>query len=255
MVAGDGGPPIPPPAAAPELSAATRAPGGWLTFVGCLAAGFGLFFLASSVLGPLFDRLTIWASLAVYLANFACFAGAAYVLGVRRPGLTWAEFGLRPFNPAWLWLALAAVVAVLPLRAAAALLAETVLGGGLGGLQPRLALVAPEGRLGQNFVVTLLGAGLLVPFAEEVYFRGLLQRWLRSRYSFWPRVLLSAGLFAAGHFDSAAVAASSFFLGLICAAALERGRSLWLPVAIHAVNNSVAVILLYLALFVQDRIQ
>jgi membrane protease YdiL (CAAX protease family) len=58
--------------------------------------------------------------------------------------------------------------------------------------------------------------------------------------------LLSSALFALGHFDSAGVVASSFFLGLVCAVALERGRSLWLPVAIHALNNSLAVMLLYL---------
>jgi membrane protease YdiL (CAAX protease family) len=245
----------PSPAPLPAAPASSPAPGGWLTFVGYLLGGFGSFVVASLALGLLFDRLTIWASLAVYAVNFACFAGAAYLLGVRRPGLTWAEFGLRPFRQAWLWLALLVAVAFIPLRAAAALLAETLVGGGLGDLQPRMDLVAPDGPLGLNFLVTLLGAGLLVPFAEELYFRGLLHRWLRSRFSFWPRVVLSSGLFALGHIDSIGVVASSFFLGFICALAVERSRSLWLPVAIHAVNNSLDVVLVYVALFFQGGVR
>jgi membrane protease YdiL (CAAX protease family) len=240
----EGAPPRLVPAEAPERPSA--APGGWGTLALYLLGGFGVFVVASLGLALVIDRLTIWTSLAAYLVNFASFAGAAYVLGVRRPGLTWAEFGLRPFQPFWLWLALLAAVAVTPLRAAAALLAEALVGSGFESLQPRLDLVVPAGPLALSFVVTLVGAGLLVPFAEEVYFRGLLQRWLRSRFSFWPRVLLSAGLFALGHFDSAGVVAASFFLGLVCALAVERGRSLWLPVIIHVLNNSLAVMLLYL---------
>jgi membrane protease YdiL (CAAX protease family) len=135
---------------------------------------------------------------------------------------------------------------VTPLRLAAALLAEAVTGSRFGGLQPRLDLVVPAGPLALSFLVTLLGAGLLAPLAEELYFRGLLHRWLRSRFSFWPRVLFSSALFALGHVDSPGVAASNFFLGLVCVLAVERGRSLWLPIIIHALNNSLAVMLLYL---------
>ena len=45
--------------------------------------------------------------------------------------------------------------------------------------------------------------------------------------------------------------ASTFFLGVLCALAYERSRSLWLSIAIHAVNNSLAVLLLYAALALQ----
>jgi membrane protease YdiL (CAAX protease family) len=244
LTVAEGAPPRPLPAGAPERPSAQ--PGGWPTFALYLLGGFGVFVVASLILALFVERLTIWTSLAAYLVNFVSFAGAAYVLGVRRPGLTWREFGLRPFQLSYLWLALLVAVFFTPLRAAAALLAEVLTGSGFETLQRRLDLVVPAGPLGLTFAVTLLGAGLLVPLAEELYFRGLLHRWLRSRFSFWPRVLLSSALFGLGHFDSPGIVASTFFLGLLCAITLERGRSLWLPVAIHAVNNSLAVMLLYL---------
>jgi uncharacterized protein len=183
----------------------------------------------------------------LYLLNCACFAGAAFLLGVRRQGLTWAGFGLRPFPLAWLVAALLAAVALLPVRALAAVAAQMLIGGGLGQLEPRMDIIMPPGDRGLNLLVTLLGAGLLAPLAEELYFRGLLHRWFWARFpgQVWLRVALSAGIFALGHFDSAGAVASTFFLGMLCALVYERTRSLWPSIAVHAVNNSLAVLLVY----------
>lgn len=219
-----------------------------------LLAGFGLFLAISAGLGAIFHSAGIYTSFALYLANFATFAGAAYYFGVRRPRRTWADFGLRPFDPRWLVAALLLAAAVLPVRAGAALLAEALAGGSLSDLQSRMDIIAPGGSLGLNFLVTLLGVGVLAPIAEELYFRGLLHRWFRSRFSFWPAVLLSSGIFALGHFDSLAVVASTFILGIILAVTFERGRSLWLPILIHMINNSLAVVLLYTVLLVQPHL-
>jgi membrane protease YdiL (CAAX protease family) len=147
-------------------------------------------------------------------------------------------------------------LAVLPLRALAALVAQVTLGGGLEQLEGRMELIAPDGNLGLNLVVTVLGAGLLAPLAEELYFRGLIHRWFWARFPdrLWPRLAASSALFALGHFDSVGVVASSFFLGLVCAWVYERTRSLWLSVAVHAVNNTLAVLLVYAALALQDNL-
>lgn len=226
----------------------------WLELVWYVVVGFGLFLVTSLGVSLLFQGQTsLAASAALYAANFVCFAGTAYWLGVRRRGRTWAAFGLRPFDRRWLAVGLLAALAVLPVRGLVAVAAEALLGGGAPAMQPRLDLMLPPGPLGLNLAVTLLGAGLLVPLAEELFFRGLLHGWLAERLSLWPRVLLSSALFGLGHFDSVGVAASSFILGLVCALALERSRSLWLPVILHAVNNSVALIVLYLAAALQAR--
>src|SRR6185295_14412301 len=110
----------------------------------------------SVALSAVFHDTGIVTSLALYLANFLTFAGAAYYFGVRRARLTWSDFGLRPFDPRWLMAALLLAAAVLPLRAGAALLAELLTGGNFTDLQSRMDIIAPSGPLGVNFVVTLL---------------------------------------------------------------------------------------------------
>ncbi len=244
---------VPPAVAAPPPVQDTR----WRELLLYLLGGFGLFAVSGLLVANLIGADTsLLASLAVYLLNIMCFAGAAYFLGVRRQGLTWAEFGLRPFPLRWLGLGLLAAVGVLPLRACAALVAQVTLGGGLDQLQPRMDLIMPAGDLGLNLVLTVLGAGVLAPMAEELYFRGLLHRWFWARFPAqpWLRITLSAALFGLGHFDSVGVVASSFFLGALCAWVYERTRSLWLSIAVHAVNNSLAVLLVYAALALQDNL-
>lgn len=239
---------------APDSARPRAARWAWLELVWYGVVGFGLYLVSSLGISLLFQgQISLAASAALYAANFVCFAGAAYWLGVRRRGRTWADFGLRPFDGRWLGVGLLVALAVLPLRGLVAWAAEAALGGGAQDLQPRFDLMVPPGPLGLNLAVTLLGAGLLVPLAEELFFRGLLHGWLAERVGLWPRVLLSSALFALGHFDSVGVAASSFILGLVCALALERSRSLWLPVILHAANNSVALVLLYVAAALQAR--
>lgn len=223
----------------------------WRTLLLYLLAGFGLFILAGLVVTRLTGSTptnTILASLVAYLVNFLCFAGAAYFLGLRLQNLTWADFGLRSFPWRSLAVWLVAAVLILPLRAVAALVAQVFLGGGLEALDARMDLIVPQGGLlGLNLVLTVLGAGILAPMAEELYFRGLIHRWFWARLPGSPalRVVLSSVIFALGHYDSVGVVASTFFLGLLCALAYERTRSLWVTIIIHAVNNTLAVLLLY----------
>lgn len=239
------GPPIP---AAPAASEAWQRE-SWWALLAYLAVGFGLFLLASLAVGLAFHRqINILTSSALYGVNFLCFAGTAALLGVRRRKLTWAEFGLRPFSLGWLVVALLLAAAVLPLRALAAFLVEGLRGTNFSDTQLRMELIAPNGPLALNFIVTLVGAGMLAPIAEEMFFRGLIFRWFRSRFSLWPAVLASSAIFALGHADSIGVVASSFVLGLLLAALYDRSRSLWLTIAVHGVNNSLAVALLYAAL-------
>jgi membrane protease YdiL (CAAX protease family) len=200
--------------------------------------------------------VTLLTSVALYGLNFLSFAGSAYVLGKMRLGLSWADFGLRPFKPRWLAAALLVALAIIPIRASAALLVQMLFGGGLEQMQTRLDLIIPNGPLPLSFVVTFVGAGLLAPLAEELYFRGLLHRWFWRRFPNrpWLRVLLSSTIFAVGHINTLGVVASTFFLGALCAVAYERSRSLWLSIAIHAVNNGLAVIVLYAALAQQPNL-
>jgi membrane protease YdiL (CAAX protease family) len=221
----------------------------WWALLAYLAVGFGVFILVSRLVAPFLPKpITIVTSTALYFVNFLCFAGTALVLGKLRRHLSWAQFGFRRFHLAWLLLALTLAAAVLPARGLVALLAERLSGANFSDLQLRQDLIVPSGPPLLNFILTLLGAGLLAPVAEEMFFRGLIHRWFSARFGFWPAIFLSSAVFAAGHADSIGVVASAFVLGLVLAAIYDRGRSLWLTIAVHASNNCLAVILLYATL-------
>jgi membrane protease YdiL (CAAX protease family) len=76
----------------------------------------------------------------------------------------------------------------------------------------------------------------------------LIHNWFAEHFRFWPRVLLSSAIFGLGHFDSIGVVISSFVMGVVIAIAYERTQTLWLPIAIHAVTNSAAIVLLFVTL-------
>jgi membrane protease YdiL (CAAX protease family) len=234
--------PLPP---APEKSR-------WSDLLLYLVGGFGLYLLATLVLGLLITDFTnIWAIFSIYLLNGLCLGGSLYFWGVRRGKTSWSALGVYPpvWNWRWFWLAIGLTALLIPIRGVLALIVEWLLGGGSQGLQTRMDLFTAGGGFSWlKFALSLLGIGIIAPISEEFYFRGLLQGWLKGRFSFWPRILLSAALFGLAHFDTLSVAVSAVVMGLVNAVALEKSKSLWLPVFLHMLTNSFALIVLYLSM-------
>jgi membrane protease YdiL (CAAX protease family) len=98
--------------------------------------------------------------------------------------------------------------------------------------------------------LTLLGAGLVGPVAEELFFRGFLYTALRQRLGIGAAATISALVFAIGHIDALGVVAASFVMGVAIALVYEYTRSLWVAIAIHVFNNALATVLVYLMLLV-----
>jgi membrane protease YdiL (CAAX protease family) len=221
----------------------------WVDLVLYLIGGFGLFFLASLALSFVTKIGTLPDTAARYALNFLLFAGAFFFLGIRRGKLSFERVGL---NFPRISLGIAAVgillaLSFIPIRAVLGLLAQQ-LAGGTSGLQFRTNVIT-GGSFSWPFALTsIIGAGILAPIAEELYFRGLLHTWFQAHMSFWPRVLISSLLFSLGHIDTFGVVVSSFVMGIVIAVAFERSRTLWLPIAIHVTTNLFAVILLFAAL-------
>ncbi len=90
-------------------------------------------------------------------------------------------------------------------------------------------------------------AALLAPLAEEIAFRGVIFGWLRRRLSFLPAAILQALPFGLLHIQLEHVLYATL-LGVMLALARERGRSLWVPVVIHVVINTVAVTAIFLGI-------
>ena len=216
-------------------------------YVLLVVAVFALVSVVSAVAREqgLSGRDTLAGAMLAYVLNALIFGGAAYLIAIRPNKISWAELGIAPPRWQWLWLVVAAalVIVLLPVRMVVGAIAQW-LSGGFEALQARAELFGGE-LSWARFLVTLVGAGLLVPIAEELFFRGFLYTALRQHTRVWPAVAISSVIFAAGHYDAVGVIATSFIMGIALALIYEYTHSLWSSIALHAINNSVAVVLTY----------
>jgi CAAX protease family protein len=115
------------------------------------------------------------------------------------------------------------------------------------------ALVGPPcDRLPDDLGVhesTLLAvlAGIFVigiaPFAEEIFFRGFLFQSLRQSWGVWLAAPASGLIFGAVHFEPDKLVPLAI-LGTVLAYVFHRTRSIWPCIAIHAINNTLAFVVL-----------
>lgn len=82
---------------------------------------------------------------------------------------------------------------------------------------------------------------VVVPVAEEIFFRGLVFRGLRARWGALTAALASAVFFGAVHLELVHFL-PIFVLGVVLAYTVERTQSLVPAIVIHGVNNVVAVL-------------
>lgn len=91
----------------------------------------------------------------------------------------------------------------------------------------------------------------LVPFSEELLFRGLLQSWLKQKMKGWEvPVLLTSLCFAGAHYSIAQglfnmeLLPSLFVLSLFLGFLYERQGSLAAPLALHSIYNGMTIFLI-----------
>ena len=231
----------------------------WRELVLYLGVGFGLYFLATLPLlffvGSDLSEIPQWVTVAIGILNAVCLTGTVYLTGIRRGKISWGGLGFVPPKMEIQWCIIGVVVAVglMPIRALIGAAIEFLIHGSLDSLETRgqLLFAGAEPTI-LNFLVSLLIIGVLVPISEELFFRGLIFRWFQLRFSFWPAVLLSSVIFGLAHYDSLAVIIAAFVMGVANAIAMARTKSIWVPILMHAVTNGAAVILVYLALFLEQ---
>ncbi len=169
--------------------------------------------------------------------------GAVWWVGLRRRHLTWREIGFRRIESIWLVIAPALTIGAAVVGGIAAVIVQLLLG--TPGQNTQAQALAPAGFSWLGLIgMTLLG-GVIVPIAEEVYFRGVLHRWARDKWGVLIGSLISSLLFGLIH-GIPPVIAFAFIMGLVIAYAYEKSQSLWPGIIIHVINNSFKIVLLYL---------
>ncbi len=95
---------------------------------------------------------------------------------------------------------------------------------------------------GQLFFPILL-AIIVAPFCEEVLFRGFLYSGIKKYLGIKWAIILSALFFGFAHLEWAIVI-PLIFIGAVSAYLYEKSNSLWIPITVHILNNTIAVILI-----------
>ncbi|KGR86979.1 CPBP family intramembrane glutamic endopeptidase [Lysinibacillus odysseyi] len=91
--------------------------------------------------------------------------------------------------------------------------------------------------------IAFVSAAVISPIYEEIFYRGFLYRWLRTRMGLIGGVLISAAIFTIVHIPTYNVMPVNFFSGIIFAMAYERTNSIWPSVMIHGITNGIMVLL------------
>ncbi len=87
-------------------------------------------------------------------------------------------------------------------------------------------------------VMAVISPVVIAPIAEELFFRGIVQSFLKQLLgSRWRAVFLSAGVFGAAHYGQPQVVVPMIGFGLILGGLYERRGSLVTPIAIHLLFN------------------
>ena len=234
----------PPPVRAPGLwttpvrgRVALSALGLVLVYVaGVVVVVIGALFAASRLGAPRPDTALLAVVLLIGTAVAALVAVRVHLL--RRRGLRWADLGLRRPERSLahlLWQIPAVMIA--GIAASALVLAPFGVPGDAGGetLSEVDFLVSGGPVLA---VIGLLAVAVVVPFAEEVVFRGVVLPALRARFRFVGGVTLGGAAFAIVHLVPPALP-YLLVVGISLCAMAEWYRSIVPGIMLHGFNNAV----------------
>jgi len=117
-------------------------------------------------------------------------------------------------------------------------------------LQPDQGDVTRELGTNKDELGSIAVAAFLIviaaPLSEELFFRGFMFAGLRRSMSIWPAAAISAAVWGSLHLGAGniGVAIQLAVFGVILAWLYERTGTLWAPVLAHAINNTIAFVLL-----------
>lgn len=214
----------------------------WLSLVVGLALGVVLmtmFFIVWRLVDANASNTILFAALTM-LVYIGLFAGA-YLMIVGRRGIPLRDVGFTPVSGGTIALMVPITIG-LQVVLGIIVFATSPLLGEPPSASEQLVLGASPSLSVTETVLLFVVAALIAPFVEELFFRGLIYRYLRGRWSVLRAVLVSSALFAAAHFIVPLIPVL-FGLGVVLALITDRYRSLYPAVVVHGLNNGLAVLL------------
>ena len=170
---------------------------------------------------------------------------AGWYFALKRRGVGWREGGFRRVAPVTLLKMIPVTVGMMLLNGiVVSLTAQAV--GDVPTAQDQIVGDANAITMSEFLWLFALGA-IAAPVVEEFLFRGLLYPLMRGRMKVVAAVVVSALVFAALHFLAPLIPAL-LMMGVVLALLTERYDSIVPSIAVHALNNGVVLIALYVAI-------
>jgi membrane protease YdiL (CAAX protease family) len=172
---------------------------------------------------------------------------AMWAIIVRKYHVGWSALGVRR-PPGLYWALLVPILLGMYVASAiASAIIVTLFYGGKAENPQINDLTGGKGFTWSAFIMALITASVVAPVVEELFFRGVLYGWLRTRWNFIGGVILSAGLFSLAH-AIPLIFASIFIVGVTLAIVYEKTKSTLATMSLHSLFNTVGVILVFIDL-------
>ncbi|WP_082233130.1 CPBP family intramembrane glutamic endopeptidase [Halobacillus massiliensis] len=221
-------------------------PWTWKTFTSLLLVEFifVILFVKHGV-QPFFEQWfdhSLYAGALTGVVIALVLTSGVYLIALRPKKLTWNKIGLRTFPPKdWFWIIL--WISLLMAGGFALIAIADSLG------------LSPENSktdsLQKNVTpitigISLISAAVISPVYEEIFYRGFLYRWLRTRTGVSMGILISSLIFTAAHYPTTNTMPINFMDGIVFAWAYEKTHSIWPGIIVHGFVNGSSILLLLL---------
>lgn len=162
-----------------------------------------------------------------------------YFIALRPKRLSWGELGIRSFNMRnWRLIILYTVIlmtGIVLITVVTSLIGNTWENSKTEAMQQDISFI--------TLLIAIVSASVISPIYEEIFYRGFLFRWFRTRLGFIGAVFFSSFIFSIVHIPTYNVMPVAFFSGIIFAIAYEKTNSIWPSVLIHGLSNGIMVLL------------
>ena len=167
---------------------------------------------------------------------------ALQMLILKRHQISWRDLGLGAPNGRLVRMGIFGGFICLPLVAVTNLVIQSTQPEPLE--NPQIEALMGDGIESWMLVLLLPIGGIIVPFVEELLFRGLLFRWLSIKINVPWAIVLSSVVFAVLHGIPHFIPAITV-LGAVLAILTNRSGSLWPAIVAHGTFNSVMIVMVY----------
>ncbi|MBO1910191.1 CPBP family intramembrane metalloprotease, partial [Microvirga sp. 3-52] len=199
--------------------------------------GFIKFFV-QPVFSRWFDN-DLYAGTLMGLTMAIILISGVYFIALRPKKLSWAEVGIKSFTVKdWKLIVLYSIIIMV------GVVFITVLTSFFGNTWENSKTEAMQQDVSFfKVLIAIISAAIISPIYEEIFYRGFLFRWFRTRVGLIGSILFSSLIFSIVHIPTYNVIPVAFFSGVIFALAYERTNSIWPSVIIHGLTNGIMVLL------------